>query len=108
MSAVRGLPRAQAAYSASKAGLSALGEGLQAELVRSPITVSVILPGYIATDINAGVTTGLMTGKAKGVAALVSAIEREPARAVVPTWPWIGIDAALRHLPASIARRLVG
>ncbi|WP_188491033.1 SDR family oxidoreductase [Williamsia phyllosphaerae] len=107
MSAVRGLPKAQAAYSASKAGLSALGEGLQAELASSPITVSVILPGYIQTDINAGVKTALMTSQAKGVRALVSAIDREPARAVVPTWPWIGIDAALRHLPASLARRLV-
>ena len=107
MSAVRGLPKAQAAYSASKAGLSALGEGLQAELASSPITVSVILPGYIQTDINAGVKTALMTSQAKGVKALVSAIDREPARAVVPTWPWIGIDAALRHLPASLARRLV-
>ncbi len=107
MSAVRGLPRAQTAYSASKAGLSALGEGLQAELASSPITVSVILPGYIQTDINAGVKTTLMTSQAKGVKALVSAIEREPTRAVVPTWPWIGIDAALRHLPASVARRLL-
>ena len=107
MSAVRGLPKAQAAYSASKAGLSALGEGLQAELASSPIVVSVILPGYIETDINAGVKTALMTNRDKGVRALVSAIEREPARAVVPTWPWIGIDMALRHLPAPVARRLL-
>lgn len=61
MSAVRGLPKAQTAYSASKAGLTAIGQGLQAEFAHSPITVSIVLPGYIETDINRGVTTALMT-----------------------------------------------
>jgi short-subunit dehydrogenase len=107
MSAVRGLPRAQAAYSASKAGLSALGEGLQAELAGSPIKVSVILPGYISTDINAGVKTRMMTDLDSGVAALVAAIDSERDRAVVPRWPWTAIDLALRHLPAVITRRMV-
>lgn len=107
MSAVRGLPKAQAAYSASKAGLSALGQGLQAELSGSPIKVSVILPGYIETDINAGVKTRLMVDRDKGVAELVAAIEAEPARAVVPKWPWIGIDAALRYLPDAVTKRMV-
>ena len=107
MSAVRGLPKAQAAYSASKAGLSALGEGLQAELAGSPIKVSVILPGYISTDINAGVKTKLMADRDSGVQALVAAIDSERARAVVPRWPWTGIDLALRHLPAGITRRLL-
>jgi short-subunit dehydrogenase len=107
MSAVRGLPRAQAAYSASKAGLSALGEGLQAELAGSPIKVSVILPGYISTDINAGVKTKLMADRDSGVRALVAAIESERARAVVPRWPWTAIDLALRHFPAAVTRRLL-
>ncbi|PXW31415.1 UNVERIFIED_CONTAM: short-subunit dehydrogenase [Williamsia faeni] len=107
MSAVRGLPKAQAAYSASKAGLSALGEGLQAELAGSPIKVSVILPGYISTDINAGVKTRMMTERDAGVAALIAAIESERNRAVVPRWPWTAIDLALRHLPGSITRRMV-
>jgi short-subunit dehydrogenase len=107
MSAVRGLPKAQAAYSASKAGLSALGEGLQAEFARSPITVSVILPGYISTDINAGVKTKLMADRDTGVSALVAAIDAERARTPVPRWPWTPIDLALRHLPAAITRRMV-
>ncbi|MYR06513.1 SDR family oxidoreductase [Gordonia sp. SID5947] len=107
MSAVRGLPRAQAAYSASKAGLSALGQGLQAEFAGSAITISVIAPGYIETDINRGVTTAMMTDTGKGVAAMVSAIEKETAWAPVPRWPWVPIAAALRHLPSSITRRMV-
>lgn len=107
MSAIRGLPKAQAAYSASKAGLSALGQGLQAELADSPISVSVLLPGYIETDINRGVRTALMTDTDTGVAAMVAAIEKESAWAPVPAWPWRPIALALRHLPSAITRRMV-
>ncbi|MDL9937983.1 SDR family oxidoreductase [Gordonia sp. ABSL1-1] len=106
MSSIRGLPKAQAAYSASKAGLSALGEGLQTEFAKSPITVSVILPGYIETDINRGVKTSLMAGTDVGVDAMVKAIEAEKSWAPVPAWPWLPIAAALRHLPPAISRRL--
>ncbi|MBM7367447.1 SDR family oxidoreductase [Gordonia hydrophobica] len=107
MSAVRGLPKAQAAYSASKAGLSALGQGLQAELTGSPIKVTVLLPGYIETDINKGVRTSLLTDTATGVAAMIAAIEAEPTRAAVPSWPWTPISWALRHLPDAVTARLI-
>ncbi|GAA1898403.1 SDR family oxidoreductase [Williamsia serinedens] len=107
MSAVRGLPKAQTAYSASKAGLTAIGEGLQAELRSSPIRVSILLPGYISTDINAGVKSPMMVDRDKGVAALVAAIEREPLREAVPRWPWAAIDLALGHLPGAVTRRMV-
>ncbi|WP_168701234.1 SDR family oxidoreductase [Gordonia paraffinivorans] len=107
ISGVHGLPKAQAAYSASKAGLTALGQGLQAEFAGSPITVSVIAPGYIETDINRGVKTSLMVDTDKGVDALVKAIEAEKSWAPVPAWPWTPIAAALRYLPLSLSRRLV-
>ncbi len=107
MSAIRGLPRSQAAYSASKAGLSALGQGLQAEFATSPITVSVLLPGYIETDINRGVKTAMMTDTDTGVDAMVAAIEKESSWAPVPRWPWWPIATALRFLPSEISRRLV-
>ncbi len=107
ISAVRGLPRAQAAYAASKAGVSALGQGLQAELAGSPIVVSVILPGYIETDINRGVNTRMMTDTESGVRAMVAAIEAEPRRAEVPSWPWKPVAAALRYLPDRLSAKLV-
>ncbi|MCF8586930.1 SDR family oxidoreductase [Gordonia liuliyuniae] len=107
MSAVRGLPKAQAAYSASKAGLATLGQGLQAELKGTGIVVTVLLPGYIATDINRGVKTSMMTDTDAGVAAMVKAIEAEPARAAVPGWPWTPISWALRYLPDAISARLI-
>lgn len=107
MSAIRGLPKAQAAYSASKAGLSALGQGLQTELAGSPIAVSVILPGYIETDINRGVKTSMMTDTDSGVRALVAAIESERKRAEVPAWPWTPIAVALKLLPDFLSAKLV-
>ncbi|MFW0785346.1 SDR family oxidoreductase [Gordonia sp. CPCC 206044] len=107
MSAMRGMPKAQTAYSASKAGLSAMGQGLQAELAGSPIKVSVLLPGYIETDINRGVKTSMMTPLYKGVAAMVDVIEKESSWAPVPRWPWLPVAAALRYLPSEITRRMV-
>ena len=107
VSALRGMPKAQAAYSASKAGLSALGQGLQAELAGSPIKVTVLHPGYIDTDINKGVKTSMKTDLDTGVDALVKAIEAKPARAEIPRWPWTPIGWALRHLPDAVTARLV-
>ncbi|MBT0566540.1 SDR family oxidoreductase [Williamsia sp. CHRR-6] len=104
---VRGLPKAQAAYSASKAGLISLGQSLQTELAHSPIRVTILLPGYIETAINAGVQTKLKVDRDRGVAALVAAIEREPARASVPWWPWTLVGTALRLLPAPVVRKIV-
>lgn len=107
ISGIRGLPKAQAAYSASKAGLSALGQGLQAEFANSPIEVSVLLPGYIETDINRGVKTSLMADTDDGVDAMINAIEAEKGWAPIPAWPWTPIAVALKYLPAAISRRLV-
>lgn len=107
VSATRGLPKAQAAYSASKAGVTALGQGLQAEFAGKPITITIIEPGYIETDINRGVKTRLMAKTDDGVAAMVAAIEAEKAHAAVPRWPWEPLAAALRHLPEPVSRRLV-
>lgn len=66
-----------------------------------------ILPGYIQTDINRGVKTRMMTDTESGVRAMVAAIEAEPRRAEVPSWPWKPIAAALRHLPDGLSARLV-
>ncbi|SEB63141.1 SDR family oxidoreductase [Streptomyces sp. TLI_105] len=52
MSTMRGFPRNLTTYAASKAGLSALAEGNRAEMTvtRTPIAVTNLHPGYIATD----------------------------------------------------------
>ncbi|MET9028552.1 SDR family oxidoreductase [Nocardia sp. NPDC004168] len=107
MSAVRGLPGKKAAYSASKAGLAALGEALSTELARSPIRVTTLLPGFIATDMAAKAGDARMVAPLdKGVAAMVAAIEQERRRACVPGWPWRLIDLALPHLPDAVVARM--
>ncbi|NLG56095.1 MAG: SDR family oxidoreductase [Rhodococcus sp.] len=109
ISADRGLPGAKAAYSATKAAVSSLGESLSAELSRSPIAVTTLLPGYVATDMSskAGDDSKMTATLDEGVSAMVAAIEAERTRVALPGFKWKVIDVALRYLPASISAKLV-
>jgi short-subunit dehydrogenase len=107
MSAVRGLPRNLTTYAASKAGLAALTEGIRADLLRTPIRVSTIYPGYIRSEMNERVKkTPFMVDTEAGCRALVKAIEREPDEACVPRWPWVPLGFLMRHLPLSLVARM--
>ena len=66
MSAIRGLPKAQTAYAASKAGIAALAEGLRVETLGTDIVVTTLLPGYIRSEMNDRMPqkTPLMVGHA--------------------------------------------
>lgn len=100
MSAMRGMPRNMTTYAASKAGASALAEGIRAEMIGTPIEVTTLHPGFIRTELNekAG-KTPLMVGLEKGVRSMVRAIDKEPATASVPAWPWALLGAMLRFGP---------
>ncbi|MGE2734866.1 SDR family oxidoreductase [Mycolicibacterium vaccae] len=101
-----GLPGHKAAYCASKAGLSSLGESLRAEYASGPIKVTVIEPGYIESEMTAkSNTTMLMVDNETGVRALVAAIEKEKGRAVVPGWPWWPLVELLKVLPPRFTKR---
>ncbi len=108
VASVRGMPGTRTAYGASKAAVNALAEGIRSDVWGSGITVTTILPGYIATDINVGRRGPMTVELDKGVDALVTAIEREPVKAAVPGWPWTPVARLLRVLPLSIVRRLTG
>jgi hypothetical protein len=100
MSAMRGMPRNLTTYAATKAGVAALAEGIRAELMRTPIKVTTIFPGYIRSEINERVKkTHFMVDTETGCKALVAAIEREPVKASVPLWPWLPMGVLMRHLP---------
>ncbi|MBI3384379.1 MAG: SDR family oxidoreductase [Aquabacterium sp.] len=100
MSAMRGLPRNLTTYAATKAGLAALTEGIRADLLRTPIKVTTIYPGYIETELSSkSAKTPLMVDTASGCRALVAAIEREPAKACVPSWPWTLVGWYMRNAP---------
>lgn len=107
MSAMRGLPRNLSTYAATKAGLAALTEGIRADLLRTPIRVTTIFPGYIETELSSkSAKTPLMVDAAAGCRALVSAIEREPATACVPAWPWTLLGWFMRNAPLKWVARM--
>lgn len=96
----KGVAGVKAAYAASKAGVTSLGESLRAEYASGPLRVTVIEPGYIESEMTARTAkTMLMVDNATGVAKMVDAIEREKGRAIVPRWPWLPLVAMLKVLP---------
>lgn len=105
-SAIRGLPGNVTAYAASKAGIAALADGIRADTAGTPISVTTLLPGYIESEMTgrAG-RTPLLTGADKGARALVDAIERERAKAYIPTLPWAPLSLVMRYAPAGLLRR---
>lgn len=109
MSAVRGMPKALTTYAATKAGVAHLAEGLRTELYGKPIKVTVIYPGYIASEMNEHVASEqpLMVSTEKGVRAMVSAIEKEKASACVPALPWAPLSVVMRHAPLPVLKRMI-
>ncbi|EHR50083.1 short-chain dehydrogenase of unknown substrate specificity [Saccharomonospora marina XMU15] len=106
-SALRGMPGNLTAYAASKAGLSALADGIRVDTLPTAIRVTTLLPGYIESEMTgrAG-RTPMLASADKGARALVRAIEREPAKAYVPSWPWAPLAVLVRMLPAGMLRRI--
>jgi short-subunit dehydrogenase len=109
MSAMRGMPRSMTTYAATKAGAAHLAEGLRTELHGSAIKVSVIYPGYIASEMNDQSPSGqpLMVSTEKGVRAIVAAIEKEKASAAVPPLPWAPLSVVMKHAPLPLLRKLI-
>jgi short-subunit dehydrogenase len=109
LSAVRGMPKTLTTYAATKAGVAHLAEGLRAELYGKPIKVTVLHPGYIASEMNEKVaqSTPLMASTEKGVRAMVAAIEKEKGSAAVPGWPWRPLGAVMKHAPMPLFKKLI-
>ena len=107
MSAVRGAARALNVYAASKAALRNMTEGIRADVMGTPIKVSCILPGFILTPINAGMKKAPLRVDLKtGCVAMVKAIDKEPAEAKVPGWPWVAVGLAMKVLPLSVVAKM--
>lgn len=107
MSAMRGMPKHLTAYGASKAGIAHLAEGIRAELINTPIQVSTIFPGYIRTEINAGAKKlPFEVDEQKGSRLLANEIEKAPAKAYVPKWPWQPLGLAMKVLPLKWVNKL--
>jgi short-subunit dehydrogenase len=102
----KGVPGVKAAYAASKAGVTSLGESLRAEYPCGPIKITVLEPGYIESEMTAkSNSTMLMVDNETGVKAMVDAIEKEKGRAVVPGWPWWPLVELMKVLPPRFTKR---
>ena len=109
ITAIRGMPKNITTYAATKAAVAHLAEGFRADVMNTPIKVTVLYPGYIVSEMSAtSKTTPLVASTEKGVRAMVSAIEKQKASARVPGWPWVPVGFALEHLPLPLARKLMG
>lgn len=106
VAADRGLRGAQTTYAATKAALSHLAEGIRVDVAGTPIRVTTLAPGYIRTDLNGGLSRPFSVDAATGSRAMVDAIEKAPAHAYVPTWPWAVLGRVLRVMPTPILRRV--
>jgi len=109
MSALRGMGGGMNVYSATKAGVSALAEGLRSDLWDTAVRVTAVHPGYVATELAEDLPRPLFTTDvATATRAIVAAVEREVPRAHVPRWPWAALAAPMRLMPLRVCRRIAG
>jgi short-subunit dehydrogenase len=109
MSALRGMGGAMNVYGAAKAGVSALAEGLRSDFWDSQVVVTAVHPGYIRTSLAGDLPRPLFVADLdRGTRAIVRAVDREPARAHVPGWPWGVLAWPMRLLPLGLYRRVAG
>ncbi len=112
MSAMRGMPSSMTTYAATKAGVAHLAEGIRSDLINRKghdIKVTTVYPGYIESEMNEKVDQEqkLMVDNETGCRALVKAIDKEPADASVPPWPWAPLGFVLKNAPLSVVRQMV-
>lgn len=105
VSALRGFPGNVTTYAATKAAVSSLAEGIRVDILRTPIKVSAILPGYIRSEMTSNQRAPFIVDTDRGVRAMVRAMEHEVASACVPRWPWSVLGAMLKVLPVRVLAR---
>jgi short-subunit dehydrogenase len=97
----------QAAYCASKAGLSMYIDSVRIELKRKGIVVTNILPGYIKTDIVEGVDIGKLPfaiTTEQAAREMAKLIAKRVKSGVVPAFPWKLLLPFFGHLPERFTR----
>lgn len=106
VSSQRGFRKAFTVYAATKAALASLTEGIRIDVLNTPIKVTTIHPGYIATEItDPDKKLPFIVDAQTGCKAIVRAIEKEVNVAFLPTWPWAIMRYVLNVLPLSMLRK---
>ena len=106
LAAYRGLP-GSAGYSATKAGLSALLEGLRPELRPLGITVTTVHPGFVTTAMIEGARhpKPFEMSAERAARIIADGIERRRCYVDFP-WPMVAVLGMIRRLPAWLFDRL--
>jgi short-subunit dehydrogenase len=106
IAAFRGLSR-NAAYCASKSGLTTFMEAVRVETYNENIDVTVLHPGYIDTEINRSLASRpFVIDVKKGASIYADLIERKVASSTVPKFPWNLVGPLLKVLPSSLIARM--
>ena len=104
----RGLPKS-AAYSASKAGMTALFESIRLDVQHKGVAVTIIQPGFIRTPLTEGRTNKMpfLMELEDAIPHFIKAIEKKKAFAAFP-WQLATIVRLGKIMPASIYDRIAG
>lgn len=97
------------AYCASKAGLKAYGEALRGWLAADGVAVSVVLPGFVASDMSARFPAPkpFLWPAEKAARTIARGLARDRARIAFPLPLSIGMWG-LSVLPAGLSQRILG
>ena len=104
----RGLPKS-AAYSASKAGMTAFFESVRLDLKHSGVDVTIVQPGFIRTPLTSGRTNKMpfLMELDDAIPLFLKAIEKKKRFAAFP-WQLATIVRAGKFMPAWIYDRIAG
>lgn len=104
----RGLPRS-AAYSASKAGMTAFFESVRLDVKHSGVSVTIIQPGFIRTPLTSGRTNKMpfLMELDSAIPLFMKAIEKQKKFAAFP-WQLATIVRAGKLMPAWMYDRIAG
>jgi len=106
IAAFRGLSR-NAAYCASKSGLTTFMEAVRVETYKENIDVTILHPGYIDTEINRSLASRpFVIDVEKGASIYAGLIERKVASSTVPQFPWSMVGPLLKVLPTSLIAKM--
>jgi NADP-dependent 3-hydroxy acid dehydrogenase YdfG len=108
LAGVRGLPKS-AAYSASKAGMTALFESVRLDMLGKGIGVTIIQPGFIKTPLTSGRTGKMpfLMELGDAVPMFLNAIEKNKKFAAFP-WQLAAIVKAGKIFPSWLYDRVAG
>ena len=104
----RGLPRS-AAYSASKAGMTAFFESLRLDVQHKGVSVTIIQPGFIRTPLTSGRANKMpfLMELEAAIPLFIKAIEKKKKFAAFP-WQLATIVRAGKFMPAWLYDRIAG